>query len=681
MYYFEGDVFTNLYDTAKAIVFFIVGNMNQRFRRNVEDIPTGNHDDSHEQCRQRTVEDIQSWTVPTQNCHYCGTKLLLSECSAWCCGVGNKIHRLWTQHSEVVDLYHRRTFGENSRMMNSLFTTATLYSSDRNHGLTYHYRQGGGPPAMRISGQMYARFLRSPNTCWFLHDTTSESRLPPQMIPIARQFGGILQQLGNPFANFSHLATSEVSSGHISLCVEAEHNSVYAVFVGQGCVPPARQLYILGSGQRITEESPIWELALYPLWHPVPDISRTWHRDYRSTTNRKMTLLNYLKSVMLREPHYWICSRLAHQHVLDTWSRNEQQMAKVWRSPAIQSRIRAFVQQTNGRTSLFSDKLYLPASVPGSFRYQQRFFHDALYIASKMGNPHLFITMTANTHWPEVRMLLRQGESGRNRLDAIARAFNARRQQLLRLLNTPNFLFPGHQGLSYYVYVTEWQLCGLPHLHLACQLKTSVPMRTEQQQLAVLDAVISARYPEARGIDYDYVESFMTHNNPCRVCLRPNPRTQVPECRFYFPKPVSERSYIDAKGFPVYKRGRLDTRVVPHNIKLLRALGCHCNVEWVFSCTCIAYLYKYLTKGYDSAGVRISDHTDEIAAFRRSRVLSGGEATYRSLGYKVNFRDPAVILCKFTLPPPRHTVDEAARLYVEGDPDLMHDQVAASLED
>ena len=657
--------------------------MLQQFRRGLEDNDDPTPHDTHEQCRQRILDAIRAWTVPIQICMHCGTKLLMRESSIWCCGNGTRIHHPWDPPARVLDLYRTPRFGENSRLLNSLFTPAVLYSSDRGNGLTYHYRPGGGPPAMRISGQMYVRFMRPPQACWFVHDPQYDSaRLTPQVRTLAERFREILRVSANPFAQVAEIPRDDVRDGSVSLCVDGEQQTLYAVFVGPGCLPPERYAYHIGSGQRVSEESPLWEIMVYPIFHPLADMRRVWQRGYTSTHGRRLTLLNYLKSVMLRDPNYWLCHRLAHQHVLDTWARNEQQLAKVWRSPVIQERIRAFVEQSHGRTALFSDKIYLPASVPGSFRYQQRLFHDALYISSKLGNPHLFLTMTANTHWPEVRGLLRAGESARNRLDAIARAFVARRQRLIQCLETPGFLFPGHLGVVYVVYVTEWQLCGLPHLHLACRLRTATPLTSLQEQLIVMDTVISAQYPRVRGHDYDLVESFMTHNDPCRVCLRPNPRNGCQECRFHYPKPVSSSSFIDAKGFPVYKRTLSDTRVVPHNLKLLRELGCHLNAEWTYNCGCVAYLYKYLTKGYDAAGVRISDHADEIAAFRRSRIMSAGESTFRSLGFDANYRNPAVILCKFSLPPRRGAPlnDEAARRYTEGDPDLMHEEIARQIE-
>ena len=52
----------------------------------------------------------------------------------------------------------------------------------------------------------------------------------------------------------------------------------------------------------------------------------------------------------------------------------------------------------------------------------------------------------------------------------------------------------------------------------------------------------------------------------------------------------------------------------------------------------------------DSAGVRISESTDEIAAFRKVRVMTASEAVHRTFMFNVNFRDPSVVLCRFSTP-------------------------------
>ena len=53
----------------------------------------------------------------------------------------------------------------------------------------------------------------------------------------------------------------------------------------------------------------------------------------------------------------------------------------------------------------------------------------------------------------------------------------------------------------------------------------------------------------------------------------------------------------------------------------------------------------------ESSGVRICDSHDEIAAFRKARVLSASEACYRAMGFTINSRRPNVITCHISLTP------------------------------
>ena len=89
-----------------------------------------------------------------------------------------------------------------------------------------------------------------------------------------------------------------------------------------------------------------------------------------------------------------------------------------------------------------------------------------------------------------------------------------------------------------------------------------------------------------------------------------------------FPKKRERYARIDAKGFPLYRRTSTDQWVVPHIPQLLLDIMCHINVEWTLHSGSIAYLYKYINKGVESLGLRICDAHDEIAAFRKARVLS-----------------------------------------------------------
>ena len=174
-------------------------------------------------------------------------------------------------------------------------------------------------------------------------------------------------------------------------------------------------------------------------------------------------------------------------------------------------------------------------------------------------------------------------------------------------------------------------------------------MRTDKQQLTLMDHLISAQLPMEGTEDHALVMKYMIHCAPCRACLRKRKGERVEACRFFYPKKAIPFARIDTKGFPLYRRRACDSRVVPHVLRLLRDLMCHINVEWTYHSGCIGYLYSYINKGVESSGVRICDSVDEICAFRKARVLSVAEAAYRMLGFDINSFRPFVIQCRISM--------------------------------
>lgn len=51
-----------------------------------------------------------------------------------------------------------------------------------------------------------------------------------------------------------------------------------------------------------------------------------------------------------------------------------------------------------------------------------------------LGKPNLFVTMTCNLNWPEIKNELREGEKVQNRPDLVARIFNAKLVELKKEL-------------------------------------------------------------------------------------------------------------------------------------------------------------------------------------------------------------------------------------------------------
>ena len=137
-------------------------------------------------------------------------------------------------------------------MVNSLFTNVVIYSGDTGAGFTYHL--GSGPPSLRISGQMYARFMRTTETCWFIHDAKYHDtflKLNSEFKMAVRQIRAALLQSKNPFANVAHLpypgTNDQVNDGHITLGMESDANHLFCMYVGPGSLPPQRTLFHVGS--------------------------------------------------------------------------------------------------------------------------------------------------------------------------------------------------------------------------------------------------------------------------------------------------------------------------------------------------------------------------------------------------------------------------------------------------
>jgi len=627
--------------------------------------------------------------IQIRSCLFCRQLLLPFEKDYSCCGCGTKQHCPWTPPpSDVVEVIMTPGFGNVSRIVNNLFTTAVLYSGDE--GITYHL--GAGPPAMRVQGALYARMMRTTTNFWFVADARygqGYDQLPARykvcvhVVHRALLRDNILFKDIHPNLPHGHMPrVQDLVDGDI--VVSASEAFLSAVYVCPGGVGPKRSLVlpergvILGSRSVVTEDSPLWERVLYPIWDITGNGER-WRKKQsypliRRQQSSTLSLLAYLKSVILHEKYFWYCTRLAQQYIIDCWTRNEAMMVKYWMTPAFQARIRAFLP--NNRV-VPDGKIFLPSGYPGTHRYAQRNYQDAVFISSQGGSPHIFLTMTANPNWPEVRAMLPEGQSANERPDLIARVFQQKVFELIEKLGTAQYLFPTHQGVEWLVYTVEWQQGGLPHIHMAVRLEISSPMTTTVQQLSIMESFISARLPPPNTTEYHLVKEFMMHAHPCKHCIRKR-RDGTEGCRFYFPKQPSLCARIDNRGFPVYSRGEEDLWVVPHCQKLLRDFLCHINVEWTLCSTCLGYLYKYINKAQDASGFKISENLDEIAAFRRARVFSVSEAIWRTLRFVLNFKHPAVMMCSIRLPRDYLTLEAAADYAMEHD---AHDSGEIRVDD
>lgn len=71
--------------------------------------------------------------------------------------------------------------------------------------------------------------------------------------------------------------------------------------------------------------------------------------------------------------------------------------------------------------------IILPSTFVGSPRYMQQLYQDAMAEVRHTGKPHIFLTMTCNPNWKEIRENLLEGQQPSDRPDLIARVFNLKK--------------------------------------------------------------------------------------------------------------------------------------------------------------------------------------------------------------------------------------------------------------
>ena len=71
-------------------------------------------------------------------------------------------------------------------------------------------------------------------------------------------------------------------------------------------------------------------------------------------------------------------------------------------------------------------KTYLNSHFHGSRRHLRKLSTNGLIVVSQKGNPHLFITLTCNSEWPEIKDRLFYGQTAFDRPDVTTQVFRAR---------------------------------------------------------------------------------------------------------------------------------------------------------------------------------------------------------------------------------------------------------------
>ncbi|XP_075478977.1 uncharacterized protein LOC142519842 [Primulina tabacum] len=261
------------------------------------------------------------------------------------------------------------------------------------------------------------------------------------------------------------------------------------------------------------------------------------------------------------------------------------------------------VANGESRGSEVEQRVVLPASFIGGQRDMRRRYLDAIALVQKFGKPDLFITMTCNPDWKEIRENLFEGQLARDRPDLVSRVFRAKLLGLMDQILKKVYIF-GH--VVAYVYVIEFQKQGLPYCHMIIILQSNYKINSPER----FDSYVVAELP-----DKDVFPR-----------LRRN----------------------DGRSVEVQNCTMNSQWVVPYNPYLLYRYDCHINVEICSGLTTVKYLYKYIYKGLDKISVHLSPHSsnsfvDEIRAFQDARWVSAPESVWRIFEFDLNEISHAVI--------------------------------------
>ncbi|XP_071907122.1 uncharacterized protein [Coffea arabica] len=147
--------------------------------------------------------------------------------------------------------------------------------------------------------------------------------------------------------------------------------------------------------------------------------------------------------------------RLLQQYVVDVYVKIESIRLDFHRGRSKQARLRTEIYQgivdsiSSGESSSSSigKRIFLPASFIGGPRDMRRRYMDAMSLVQRYGKPDIFLTMTCNKNWPEIKKLLLPTDKVENRPDLIARVFRAKLQQLKDELLKKNIFIITHETI------------------------------------------------------------------------------------------------------------------------------------------------------------------------------------------------------------------------------------------
>ncbi|XP_029151589.1 uncharacterized protein [Arachis hypogaea] len=649
-------------------------------------------------CARNFQEDATIIRTPLpvpRTCHYCSARLFHHETFEMCCNGGKVSLPRVNAPQELLEIFldpsaEGNHFRKHIRGYNHVFSfTSCGVHIDEQLAIT-----GRGIYTFRAQGSIYhsiggfhpdqgtrPRFLQL-----YIYDTDHE--LQNRMLENTQLHETLvfkLQQLLHRYNPFLHVFRQLAQRSDVHECslVIRERpanqpqyslptaSQVATIIVGDDVETMIRGRDIkvqthAGSLRRIQEFVGYYDPLQYPLLFPFG--THGWDINTRSQSGGKVSCRTY-NSYMLQirpDDHSTVlqAGRLLQQYVVDNyvkietgklrWVRNRQKKLRAELYQGLQDALHT--GETNAE-NVGRKRTILPSSFIGSRRDMTQRYEDGMAIVLKEGKPDIFLTMTCNPSWTEITSELNPVQTPQDRPDLTTRIFRAKFEQLKE-----DVISKGVLGkVKSYIYVTEFQKRGLPHVHMLLILENNDKLIDPEHYDSLVRAEIPSKEVEPHL--HDAVLKHMIHG-PCGTLDQSSPCMKNGQCKRNYPKEFTAETRRGDDSYPQYRRQfdtpvqinqnvTVDNRwVVPYNPWLLLKYDCHINVEICSSIKSIKYLYKYCYKGPDRVAMEVHNgsNVDEVQQFVDARWIAAPEACWRIFKFNLYRMYPSVERLQIHLP-------------------------------
>ncbi|XP_074293400.1 uncharacterized protein LOC141620425 [Silene latifolia] len=417
---------------------------------------------------------------------------------------------------------------------------------------------------------------------------------------------------------WSESSSSSLSDGpHIS--VTGKVNGTHRIMHYYGCYDPLQYPLLFPSGEcgwrqglKKRKQNPQIQTAnAQPMLHPasVESVEALLEAEENRTTRmhtedeKQISCREYYCYKLQNRPGNMMlkAGRCLQQYIVDMYVKVENTRLDFFRHN--QDTIRAELYQGildtidagESCAANVGRRVILPPTYIGGPRDLKKRYLNAMSLVQEYGKPDLFVTMTCNTNWPEIRQQLSPGEEPQNRPDIVVRVFHA------KLLALKKQIMEKHVfgEVAAFIYVVEFQKRGLLHAHILIILKPPYKVNVVGDFDKFVSAEIpSSSHPTLRAM----VLKHMMHGpcgrlDPDRQCMKH--KSSIGQCKYKYPKSFTSETTTNSDGYPVYRRRDTGHDKIPFNVvrekdpKPIDEIEQYQSGRWVSPCEAMWRIYGF----------------------------------------------------------------------------------------